>query len=67
MLSLTKFIVYSEKIFKDSLSGRQEDVKIVRKIINNISYADDTAILAKSLGDLQAMLLWLTKRVALKI
>lgn len=56
VLSPTLFNVYSEEIFRESLMDRSEGVRIGGQTINNIRYADDTAILAESLEDLQALL-----------
>lgn len=55
VLSPILFNVYSEMIFNDALQNRTEGVRIGEEIINNIRYADDTAILAESIEDLQQL------------
>lgn len=55
VLSPSLFNLYSEEIFKEALDDRQEGVKLGGEIINNIRYADDTAILAENLEDLQTL------------
>lgn len=56
VLSPTLFNVYSEEIFRESLTDRSEGVRIGGETVNNIRYADDTALLAENLEDLQALL-----------
>lgn len=56
VLSPLLFNLYSENIFREALYGRNEGVKIGGEIINNIRYADDTAIIAESMEDLQRLL-----------
>lgn len=54
VLSPTLFNLYSEGIFREALEG-QQGIKINGQPINNIRYADDTAIIASSLTDLQQL------------
>lgn len=55
VLSPCLFNIYSEEIFREALDDRLEGVRIGGEVINNIRYADDTAILAENLEDLQAL------------
>jgi len=45
-----------EKIFQMALEGESREIKINGSPINNIRYADDTAMLAATLEDLQKMM-----------
>ena len=56
VLSPMLFNIYVEKIFQIALEGVDTGIKINGKPINNIRYADDTAILANNLEDLQDIL-----------
>lgn len=56
VMSPMLFNVYSEAVFEGALKYRHEGVKIGGEVINNIRYADDTAIMAESLEDLQTLL-----------
>lgn len=56
VLSPMLFNVYVEKIFQLALDSVATGIKVNGKPINNIRYADDTAILANNLEDLQNML-----------
>lgn len=49
------FNIYSGEIFTAALKDRQEGVKICGENINNIRYADDTAILPENFNDLQTL------------
>lgn len=55
VLSPTLFNVYSEVIFNEALEG-QCGVRTGGETINNIRYADDTAIMAESIEDLQFLI-----------
>jgi len=44
------------KNVKLNVNGRTEGVKIGGEIVNNVRYADDTAIIAKNMQDLQMLL-----------
>ena len=50
------FNIYVEKIFRLALDNVDAGIKVNGKPINKIRYADDTAILANSLEDLQNIL-----------
>lgn len=56
ILSPLLFNVYTEMIFQKALDSQQKGIKINGFPINNIRYADDTAILANDLEDLQHIL-----------
>jgi hypothetical protein len=56
VMSPMLFNAYTEPVFEIALNNRREGVKIGGEIINNIRYADDTAIMAESLEDLQTLL-----------
>lgn len=45
-----RFNVYSESVFNSALQEREKGVSIGGEIINNIRYADDTALSAGSIG-----------------
>lgn len=53
VLSRKFFNIYVEKIFQIGLEGVDNGIKMNGKPINNIRYADDTAILANNLEHLQ--------------
>ncbi|XP_076384113.1 uncharacterized protein LOC143261929 [Megalopta genalis] len=50
-ISLLKYLYYNQEALED----RQEGVRVGGGIINNIRYADDTAILTENLEDLQTL------------
>ncbi|XP_039308412.1 uncharacterized protein LOC105192891 [Solenopsis invicta] len=50
------FNIYVEKIFQLLLKDQRSDIKVNGIRINNLRYADDTAILAENIQDLQAIL-----------
>lgn len=50
------FNIYSEEIFVEALEDQPVGVRIGGETINNIRYADDTALLAESMSDLQMLL-----------
>lgn len=56
ILSPILFNIYVEKIFQMALEGESGGIKINGVPINNIRYADDTAILAPTLEDLQQII-----------
>lgn len=56
VLSPILFNLYSEAIFNEVLHDAAEGIKMNGELINNIRYADDTAIIASSLEDLQSLL-----------
>lgn len=56
VLSPLLFNMYSENIFQEALYNRTEGVRMGGEVINNIRYADDTAIMAESIEDLQLLL-----------
>lgn len=56
VLSPALFNLYSEQIFREALADCNVGVRIGGETINNIKYADDTALLAESIEDLQTLL-----------
>ena len=56
VLSTMLFNIYVEKIFQLALDNVDAGIKVNGKPINNDQYADDTAILANILEDLQNIL-----------
>lgn len=54
--SPTLFNVYSKIIFTKTLDGKTEGLKIWRKTINTIKYADDIAILTNIVDDMQILI-----------
>jgi hypothetical protein len=56
IISPILFNVYSEKIIENALTDRSEGIKINGVLINNIRYADDTALIAGTEEDLQILL-----------
>ena len=56
VLSPTLFNLYSEAIFDEVLHNASEGIRMNGELINNVRYADDTAIIASSLEDLQSLL-----------
>lgn len=56
VLSPILFNIYVEKIFQMALESETRGIKVNGIPINNIRYADDTAILANNLEDLQILL-----------
>lgn len=58
------FNIYADEIFKEALENATEGIKLNGELINNIRYADDTAILANDTEDLQLLLQKKFKRSA---
>jgi hypothetical protein len=56
IISPILFNVYSERIIENALTDRPEGIKINGVLINNIRYADDTALIAGTEQDLQILL-----------
>ena len=57
MLSPCLFNLYAEYIMRNAgLEEAQAGIKIVRKNINNLRYADDTTLMAKSEEELKCLL-----------
>lgn len=56
VLSPMLFNLYSEAILSQALDGFDRGIVVNGEIINNLRYADDTALIAGSLEDLQALL-----------
>ena len=55
ILSPCLFNLYAEYIMQnDGLDGAQAGIKIVRRHINNLRYADDTTLMTESKEDLEA-------------
>jgi hypothetical protein len=56
ILSLILFNIYSEQIIENALTDRPEGIKMNGVLINNIWYADDTALIAGTKEDLKILL-----------
>ena len=65
------FKLYTEYIMQNSgLDEAQAGIKIARRNINNLRYADDTALMAESEKELKTLLMKVkekTEKVALKL
>ena len=58
ILSPCLFNLYSEYIMRNSgLEEAQAGIKIARRNINNLSYADDTTLMAESEEELKSLLI----------
>ena len=52
------FNLYAEYIVRnDGLDGAQAGIKIARRNINNLKYADDTTLMAESKKELKSLLM----------
>ena len=52
------FILYAEYILEnDGLDETQAEIKIARRNINNLRYADDTTLMAESKEELKRLLM----------
>ena len=71
MLSPCLFNLYAEYIMRNAgLEEAQAGIKIVRKNINNLRYADDTTLMAKSEEELKRLLMKVkeeSEKVGLKL
>lgn len=70
VLSPLLFNLYSDIIFQNALEDAIEGIKINGEVINNLRYADDTAIIAESADDLEQLLARLNRegqRLGMKI
>ena len=71
ILSLCLFSFYAEYIMRNTgLEETQAGIKIVRRNINNLIYADDTSLTAESEEDLKSLLMKVkveSEKVALKL
>ena len=57
ILSCCLFNFYAEDIIRNAgLEETQAGIKIARRIINNLRYADDTTLMAKSEEELKTLL-----------
>lgn len=61
VLSSILFNIYSEQIFQEALEDIDAGIKINGENINNIRYADDTAVFADSLENLQELMTRITE------
>ena len=58
ILSLCLFNFYAESIMRNArLDEAQAGIKIVRRNINNLRYADDTTLMAESKEELKSLLI----------
>lgn len=53
LLSPLLFNIYSERIFRESISNIRKGIYINGRFLNNIRYADDTTLMADSMSGLQ--------------
>lgn len=56
VLSPMLFNLYSEAILSEALEGFKQGIVVNGEVINNMRYADDTALIASSCEDLQLLL-----------
>ena len=68
ILSPCLFNLYAENIMRNSgLEEAQAGIKIARKNVNNLRYADDTSLMAESEEELKSLLMkvkWRVKKLA---
>ena len=58
MLSSCLFNFYAEYIIQNAgLDEAQTEIKIARRIINNLRYTDDTTLMAESKEELKSLLM----------
>ena len=58
MLSLCLFNLYAEFIMRNArLDEAQAEIKIARRKINNLRYADDTTLMTESKKELKSLLM----------
>ena len=58
MLSPCLFNLYAENIMRNAgLEEAQAGIKIARRIINNLRYADDTTLMTESEEELKSLLM----------
>ena len=59
ILSLCLFNFYAEYIMRNAgLDEAQARIKVTRKNINNLRYADNTTLMAESKEELKSLLMW---------
>ena len=64
MLSPCLFNLYAEYIMRNAgLDEAQDGIKIARRNINNLRYADDTTVMAESEEELKSLLMKVKRRV----
>ena len=65
------FNLYAEYIIRNAgLEEAQAEIKIARRIINNLRYADDITLMAESEGELKSLLMKVkveSEKVGLKL
>ena len=70
-MSLRLFNLYAEYILRNAgLDEAQAGIKIARKNINNLRYADDTTVMAESEEELKSLLMKVkeeSEKVGLKL
>ena len=70
ILSPCLFNLYAEYIMKNVLDEAQAEIKIAGRNINNLRYADDTTLMAKSEEELNSLLMKVkeeSEKVGLKL
>ena len=64
MLSLCLFNLYAEYIMRNAgLEKAQTGIKIARRNITNLRYADDTTLITESKEELKSLLMKVKRRV----
>ena len=70
LLSPCLFNLYAEYIMRNGLDGAQVGIKIAKRNINNLRYADDTTLMAESEVELKSLLMKVkeeSEKVGLKL
>ena len=61
--AVTLFNLYTEHILRNArLHELQAGIKIGRRHVNNLSYVDDTTLMAESKGELRSLLMWVKEK-----
>ena len=68
LYTVTLLILYAEYIMRNAeLDEAQAGIKIARRNINNLRYADDTTLMAESEEELKSLLKEESEKVSLKL